>query len=103
MTFLFRLFRLITFLFALSVAIAFCLALSGCSFYRERFTHYPTKTDPGHVVDVVHVSIFQFGSAAKLTTSTQTEEFIRDVNAEGIVQKTDGAALGEVLKRISRP
>jgi hypothetical protein len=92
---------------AISIAIGFVLALTlalgGCSLYRERFTHYPKRDEPGHVVEVLHVSVFQFGSAARLTTSTQTEEFIRDVNAEGIVQKTDGAALGELLKRVSRP
>lgn len=92
---------------AISIVIGFvlilCAALMGCSFYRERFTYYPTPEKPGHVVDVTHVSIFQVGKAARLTTSTQTEEFIRDVNAEGLESRTDGAALGEVLKRLARP
>ena len=95
--------RLAAFAIALGVVLSFCLALGSCSFYRERFTFSPTDGKPGHVVDVVHVSAFQVGSAAKLTTSTQTEEFIREVNAEGIVQKADGAALGEAFRRVSRP
>ena len=97
------LFRLAAIGIGILLVLALTLALSGCSIYRERFDYFPKANEPGHRVDVLHVSIFQFGKAARLTTSTQTEEFIRDVNAEGLESGTDGAALGEVLKRVSRP
>jgi hypothetical protein len=75
--------------------LAIIILLPGCSYYSEQFTF--TK-ETGHTVNVTHVSMFQMGAAGRLTTSTQTEEFIRDVNATDISVRPDGAALGEALK-----
>ena len=43
-----------------------------------------------HTVDVSHHTFFMFGKAANLNTDTQTEEFIRTVNADSAQQKPDG-------------
>ena len=81
------------------------LVSSSCSIYRESFTHEGTPEAPGHSVEVLHLTFFQFGEAGRLTTETQTMEFIRTVNAENVRAGTDGEALGvaagEILKRAS--
>lgn len=67
-----------------------CLLLfSGCSSYYERFS-FTGEEGQTHTVDVQHHTLFMFGKAANLNTDTQTEEFIRTVNATGVSQKPDG-------------
>jgi len=76
--------------------------LSGCVSYNERFTYYDPVGATNHTVHVSYRTFLTFGEAAKLSTSTQTEEFIRTVNAEGVIVKGDseairalGSAIGE--------
>jgi regulator of protease activity HflC (stomatin/prohibitin superfamily) len=77
--------------------------LSGCVSYNERFTYLnPATGQTNHTVHVSYRHFLTWGEAAKLQTSTQTEEFIRTVNAEGVTVKGDaeaikalGAAIGE--------
>lgn len=72
-------------------------ALTGCSTYRERFTYYgPNGTN--HVVDVSHKTFLMFGQAATLKTETQTMEFIRTVNATGVLTKPDAESVKAVTK-----
>ena len=71
--------------------------LPSCSYYSEQFTFLK---DEGHVVVVTHLSVLQSREASRLTTSTQTEEFIRDVNADNIREESDGKAAGNLLRRV---
>lgn len=64
--------------------------LTSCSFYQEQFTY---KQDVGHTVNVTHFSFLLVGKAAKLTTETQTEEFIREVNTQDLEIKPDAEAI----------
>ena len=88
--------------------------LTGCQTYNERFTYYDPAGTTNHTVHVSYRTILTFGEASKLSTSTQTEEFIRTVNAEGVTVKGDsealralGSAIGEtagtILKHTVNP
>jgi len=73
------------------------LTLTACSTYRERFTYYgPQGTN--HIVDVSHKTFLMFGQAAKLKTETQTMEFIRTVNAEGVTLKPDSDSVKAITE-----
>lgn len=81
--------------------------LTGCQTYNERFTYYDPAGATNHTVHVSYRTFLTFGEASKLSTSTQTEEFIRTVNAEGITVKGDseaisalGSAIGETVGSI---
>lgn len=68
------------------------LFVSGCTTYRERFTYYgPGGTN--HTVSITHNTFLIWGQAAKLATETQTMEFIRTVNAEGLSFKPDSDSI----------
>ena len=70
------------------------ILLSGCSHYAERFTYIdPASGNTNHVVSVTHTTFLMGGEAAKLKTETQTMEFIRTVNAEGISQRPDSESI----------
>lgn len=65
------------------------VCLISCSTYYERFT-YTSEQGASHTVDVSHNTFLMYGKAATLNTDTQTEEFIRTVNAADIQRKPDG-------------
>lgn len=80
------------------------LTVTGCTSYSERFTKFNDDGSTNHVVNVTHRTFLIVGKAAKLTTETQTEDFIRSVNAEDLSVKGDaesikalGASIGEVV------
>lgn len=95
----------ITVVLVLLIIAAFLL--TGCQTYNERFTYYDPAGQTNHVVHVSYRTFLTWGEAAKLQTSTQTEEFIRTVNAEGVTVKGDseairalGSAIGETAGTI---
>lgn len=58
---------------------------TGCQTYNERFTYLQPDTGlTNHVVHVSYRSFLMWGEAAQLRTETQTQEFIRSVNATGL-------------------
>ncbi len=58
---------------------------TGCQSYSERFTYLQPETGlTNHVVHVSYRSFLMWGEAARLRTETQTQEFIRTVNADGL-------------------
>lgn len=71
------------------IPLILALSVSSCSFYQEEFT-FMGENGNSHNVRVTHVSALLFGKAAQLNTDTQTEEFIRTVNASDVQQKPDG-------------
>jgi hypothetical protein len=81
------------------------MILTGCQSYNERFTYMDPKTGAtNHVVHVSYRSLFMVGESAKLRTETQTMEFIRTVNADGLKSRVDaegiaaaGTAAGNVI------
>lgn len=84
--------------------------LTGCTTYNERFTYFDDAGKTNHVVHVSHRTFLVWGKAAELQTETQTQEFIRTVNAKDIELKTDseaitaignavGQAIGEAVKK----
>jgi len=74
----------------LTLILAACFLLSGCTMYSERFTYFDSETGAtNHIVHVSHHTFMTYGKAAKLSTETQTMEFIRTVNAEGLSQRPD--------------
>lgn len=83
------------------------LALNSCQVYRERFTFYGDDGVPDHEVDVFFASFGLVGEAGKLSTETQTEEFIRTVNADNLRSRPDaetvGAVSNGVVRALTRP
>lgn len=81
-----------------------CLVLlfcSGCSHYSEQFTYLDSQTGmTNHVVRVRHATFLMWGEANKLETETQTAEFIRTVNAEGIILKPDSEAIKSLTEGV---
>jgi len=76
----------------LTSGLAFLLGLfvaTSCSHYSERFTYYDTQGQTNHLVNISHTTFLVWGEAGKLSTETQTGEFIRTVNSEGILLKPD--------------
>ena len=70
--------------------------LTGCQTYHERFV-YLANGYTNHIVDVSYTSCLMLGKAARLKTETQTGEFIRNVNADGLETKPDA----DTIKAIS--
>ena len=70
-----------------------CLLLTGCTTYTERFSKFNADGTLAHTVTVKHRSFFASAEASKLRTETQTEDFIRNVNADSIATKPDSAAI----------
>ena len=92
-----RIIRMLTVLAVGLAAMVIISVLGSCSYYSEQFAFI---RDEGHTVIVTHVSVLQSREASKLTTSTQTEEFIRDVNASNLREESDGKAAGNLLRRV---
>ena len=87
---------------ALVGAIGLLVAMAGCQSYRERFTYHDPKSGAtNHVVDVSFRSFLVWGKAAKLRTETQTMEFIRSVNAEGLESRPDADAIRAVAEGVA--
>lgn len=75
---------------------------TGCQSYRERFTYLsPATGATNHVVDVSFRSCLIWGKAAKLRTETQTMEFIRSVNAEGLESRPDPEAVKAIAQGVA--
>lgn len=84
------------------VALLLVASAVGCQSYRERFTYVDPKSGgTNHVVDVSFHSFLIWGKAAKLRTETQTMEFIRTVNAEGLETRPDAAAIKAVAEGVA--
>lgn len=91
------------------------LLLVGCVRYNERFTYIDPETGAtNHTVHVSHSTFLVWGRAAELATETQTQEFIRTVNAKQIEIRTDaqaieaiggaaGRIIGEAVKKTLTP
>ena len=76
------------------------MLICGCTTYREQFTYYgPGGTN--HTVSISHNTFLIFGQAAKLSTETQTEEFIRTVNAQGVSLRTDADAVKAITEGVT--
>ena len=70
------------------------VACVGCQTYNERFTYVdPSSGSTNHVVHVSYRSCLLWGKAARLKTETQTMEFIRTVNADGLETRPDAASV----------
>ena len=75
--------------------------LCGCQTYNERFTYVDPKTgSTNHTVHISYRSCLMWGEAAKLKTETQTMEFIRTVNADGLVSKPDEESIKAIADGI---
>jgi len=68
---------------------ALCAGCAGCQSYSERFTFIGPTGLTNHVVNVSYSSCMMWGKAARLTTETQTMEFLRSVNAQDIEVRPD--------------
>jgi hypothetical protein len=78
------------------------IALVGCTNYREDFTKYNDDGTVAHQVHVTHRTFLIVGKAATLHTETQTEDFIRNVNASGISVKTDAEATKAITEGVAK-
>lgn len=78
---------------------AIMLLFSSCSFYRENFTKYDNGV-PNHTVQVTYCTFLMIGEAARLKTTTQTEDFIREVNTEGASSKPDNATISAITEGV---
>ena len=75
--------------------------LCGCTTYSERFTYIdPATQTTNHVVSVSHRTFLVWWQAAKLKTETQTMEFIRTVNADGVVSRPDAESIKAIADGI---
>lgn len=74
--------------------------LSGCAYYSERFTYFDEQGRTNHVVSVTHQTFLMVGEAAKLSTETQTGEFIRTVNAEDLGTRPDAESVKAITAGI---
>ena len=75
--------------------------LCGCTTYHERFTYIdPATQTTNHVVSVSHRTFMVWGQAATLETETQTMEFIRTVNATGLMHKPDAESIKAIADGI---
>ncbi len=75
--------------------------LCGCTTYNERFTYVdPNTGSTNHTVHISYRSCLMWGEAAKLKTETQTMEFIRTVNADGLVSKPDADSIKAIADGI---
>ena len=80
--------------------VAMLILLCGCTTYHERFSYYgPGGTN--HTVCISHNTFLIWGEIAKLSTETQTEEFVRKVNAEGLSVKTDAEAIKAITEGVT--
>lgn len=80
---------------------AIAALLTGCQTYHERFIYLnPSTGETNHIVDVGFTSCLMFGSAARLKTETQTGEFIRNVNADGLVVKPDAESVKAITEGV---
>jgi hypothetical protein len=78
------------------------VALTGCTNYSEDFTKYNGDGSIAHTVHVTHRTFLIVGKAATLRTETQTEDFIRNVNASGVSIKTDAEAAKALTEGIAK-
>ena len=83
------------------VAILLGVLLCGCTTYNERFTYVdPNTGSTNHTVHISYRSCLMWGEAAQLKTETQTMEFIRTVNADGLVSKPDADSIKAIADGI---
>lgn len=83
--------------------LAGCLALvTGCQSYREQFVYFDPHGRTNHVVNVQFRSCLMMGKAARLQTATQTQEFIRSVNADGLEFKPDAASVKAITEGVTK-
>lgn len=85
----------------LFITILTLICLNSCSLYREQFTYYEDGS-PNHTVDVSFYNFFMLGKAGKLSTETQTMEFIRTVNAQDLENKVDSDSVSGVTEGITK-
>ena len=75
--------------------------LCGCTTYHERFTYIdPASGGTNHVVDVSWRTCLIMGKAGQLSTTTQTMEFIREVNAVDAEIKPDADSIKAIADGI---
>lgn len=75
--------------------------LCGCQTYHERFTYIdPASGGTNHVVDVSWRTCLIMGKAGQLSTTTQTMEFIREVNAVDAEIKPDADSIKAIADGI---
>lgn len=77
-------------------------AFVGCTSYSERFSKFNADGSMAHTVTVRHVSFLAGTEAAKLRTETQTEDFIRNVNADSIKSKPDADAIKAAAEGLAK-
>jgi hypothetical protein len=78
------------------------LAATGCTRYSEDFTKYNPDGTIAHVVSVRHNTFLIVGKATNLKTETQTDDFLRNVNADGVSIKTDSDAAKALTEGIAK-
>lgn len=78
--------------------------VSGCKTYRETFTKFNPDGTTNHVFTTTYRTCFIVGRASALSTSTQTEDYIRTVSADSFSSNVDsdaivstGGAVGNVV------
>ena len=77
------------------------VACVGCQTYHERFTYIdPASGATNHVVDVSWRTCLVMGKAGQLRTTTQTMEFIREVNAVDAEMKPDADSIKAIADGI---
>lgn len=82
----------------LLLGLALVVLLTGCQSYNERFTYVQPDGTTNHVVHISYRSCLMWGEAAKLRTETQTMEFIRTVNADGLMSRPDPEAVKAIAE-----
>lgn len=82
-------------------AILVLAALTGCQNYREQFVYFDSQGHTNHVVNVRYQSCLLLGKAARLQTATQTQEFIRSVNADGLEFKPDAESVKAIARGVT--
>lgn len=87
---------------AKNVGLLFLLLAPGCTNYREDFTKYNADGTVAHVVSVRHRTFLIVGKAATLKTETQTEDFLRNVNAQDLSVKTDSEAAKAITEGVAK-
>lgn len=78
------------------------MLFSSCSLYREQFTKYDNHGIPNHTVQVTYGTFLMLGEAGQLRTSTQTEDFIREVNAQDAKSATDKESISAITEGVVR-
>jgi len=76
--------------------------LMGCNTYHSTYTRYdPVSGEVSEKVRVSYAQLLAITDAQKIITTTQTENYIRETNTEGLSMHTDDEAVKAITKGVS--